>query len=130
MQSSRYFPFNNGKGSGTTYHLAKPEFSMQLQGELQHRSCTGFPAVPRLSVTRTPYLLFLFIVFIISIITGNFNTKVLTIQLLFISENKRAVNCKNLLTPKRHLCYNHYKLIRITAMIRTSNYVNFSSASR
>ena len=43
---------------------------MQLQGELQHRSCTGVPAVPRLSVTRRPHLLSLFIVFIISIING------------------------------------------------------------
>jgi len=46
QKSADTFLYDNGKGSGTTYHLAKPEFSMQLQGELQYRSCTGFPAVP------------------------------------------------------------------------------------
>jgi len=36
----------NGKGSGNAYHPARLEFSMQLQGELQHGLCTGFPAIP------------------------------------------------------------------------------------
>jgi len=51
-------------------------------------------------------------VFNISMINGHFNIKVLTIQLLFISLNKIAINCKKVLTVKRHLCYNPYKLIR------------------
>jgi len=46
-------------------------------------------------------------VFIISIINGNFNTKVLTIQLLFIPLNKKCVKCKNVLTVKRRLCYSY-----------------------